>query len=111
MATGFLLFLKAFSWETNLWVKLGDFIVKKRKIWKKNVYLTENQLSRKEKKLSASPGTTLLKDQLFTSLRTRVHLWIEPLPKLVARRPPYQPYGLPTIVIGKDLAYEWVTSL
>ena len=25
---GFLLFLKAFSWETDLWVKLGDFAVK-----------------------------------------------------------------------------------
>ena len=25
---GFLLFLKAFSWETDLWVTLGDFTVK-----------------------------------------------------------------------------------
>ena len=25
---GFLLFLKAFSWETDLWVSLGDFTVK-----------------------------------------------------------------------------------
>ena len=97
-----MLFLKEFSWETNLWVKLGDFMVKKRKIWKKNMYLTENQLSRKEKKLSASPGTTLLKDQLFTSLLTRVHLWI----LLSARGETFV-----NVVIGKDLAYEWITSL
>ena len=30
---GFLLFLKTFSWETNLWVTLGDFKVKQRKNW------------------------------------------------------------------------------
>ena len=42
---GFLLFLKAFSWETDLWVTLGDFTVKKRKIGKGNLYLTENRLS------------------------------------------------------------------
>ena len=42
---GFLLFLKAFSWETNLWVILGSFTVKKRKIGKGNLYLTENQWS------------------------------------------------------------------
>ena len=28
----FLLFLKAFSWETDLWVKLGDFKVKSAKL-------------------------------------------------------------------------------
>ena len=28
---GFLLFLKAFSWETDLWVTLGDFAVKNAK--------------------------------------------------------------------------------
>ena len=28
---GFLLFLKAFSWETDLWVTLVDFTVKKVK--------------------------------------------------------------------------------
>ena len=28
---GFLLFLKAFSWETDLWVTLGDFTVKNAK--------------------------------------------------------------------------------
>ena len=39
---GFLLFLKAFSWETDLWVTLGDFVVKKRKIGKGKLYLTEN---------------------------------------------------------------------
>ena len=31
---GFLLFLKAFSWETNLWVTLGDFTVKNAKLGK-----------------------------------------------------------------------------
>ena len=40
----FLLFLKAFPWETDLWVTLGDFTVKNvklgRKIW------TENGLSK-----------------------------------------------------------------
>ena len=44
-----MLFLKAFSWETDLWVTLGDFTVKKknktkqknRKIGKGNLYLTE----------------------------------------------------------------------
>ena len=45
---GFLLFLKAFSWETDLWVTLGDFAVKKPKIGKGNLYLTENRLSRNE---------------------------------------------------------------
>ena len=46
---GFLLFLKAFSWETDLWVTLGDFTVKKnRKMGKRNLYLTENRLSKNE---------------------------------------------------------------
>ena len=45
---GFALFLKAFSWEIDLWVTLGDFTVKKRKIGKGNLYLTENRLSRNE---------------------------------------------------------------
>ena len=45
---GFLLFLKAFSWVTNLWVTLGDFKVKKSKIEKGNLYLTANWLSRNE---------------------------------------------------------------
>ena len=40
-ADGFLLFLKAFSWETDLWVALGDFTVKNAKL-----YETENRLSR-----------------------------------------------------------------
>ena len=39
----FLLFLKAFSLETDLWVTLSDFTV--RKIGKGNLYLTENRLS------------------------------------------------------------------
>ena len=43
---GFLLFLKAFSWETNLWVTLDAFTVKKRKIGKGNLNLTENWLSK-----------------------------------------------------------------
>ena len=47
-ADGFLLFLKAFSWETDLLVTLGDFTLKKRKIGKGNLYLTENQLNRNE---------------------------------------------------------------
>ena len=29
---GFLLFLTAFSWDTNLWVTLGDFTVKNAKL-------------------------------------------------------------------------------
>ena len=32
---GLLLFLKAFSWETNVWVMLGDFTVKNTKLGKK----------------------------------------------------------------------------
>ena len=32
--TGFFLFLKAFSWETDLWVTLGDFTVKNAKLGK-----------------------------------------------------------------------------
>ena len=42
---GFLLFLKAFSWETDLWVTLGDFTAENKKIGKGNLYLTENWLS------------------------------------------------------------------
>ena len=34
-ADGFLLFLKAFSWETDLWVKLGDFTVKNANLVRK----------------------------------------------------------------------------
>ena len=45
---GFLLFLKAFSWETDLLVMLGDFTVKKCKSGKGTLYLTENCLSWKE---------------------------------------------------------------
>ena len=45
---GFLLFLKSFSWETDLWVTLGDFTVKKWKIGKGNPYLNENLLSKNE---------------------------------------------------------------
>ena len=46
---GFALFKKkTFSWETNLWVTLGDFAVKKCKIGKGNLCLTENQLIRNE---------------------------------------------------------------
>ena len=36
---------KSISWETDLWVTLGDFYGKKPKIRKRNLY-TENQLSR-----------------------------------------------------------------
>ena len=43
-----MLFLKAFSWETDLLVMPGDFTVKKCKIGKGNLYLTENQLSENE---------------------------------------------------------------
>ena len=42
----FLLFLKALSWETDLWVTLGGFAVKKRKIGKGNLSFTKNPLSR-----------------------------------------------------------------
>ena len=34
-ANGFLLFLKAFSWEADLWVRLGDFTLKKKHKQKK----------------------------------------------------------------------------
>ena len=44
----FLLFLKAFSWETDLWVTQGDLKLKIRKIGKGNLYLTKNPLSRNE---------------------------------------------------------------
>ena len=43
-----LLFLKAFSWETVLWVMLGDFYGKRRKIRKENLYLTENRFTTNE---------------------------------------------------------------
>ena len=39
---GFLLFLKAFSWETDLWVTLGDFKVKNTKRGKE-IYLVEKK--------------------------------------------------------------------
>ena len=45
-ATGFCSFLKAFSWETDLWVTLGDFTVQKRKIGKGNLYLKSIKLKR-----------------------------------------------------------------
>ena len=35
---------KAFSWETNLWVMLGDFKIKIAELGR-NMYLTENRLS------------------------------------------------------------------
>ena len=47
-ADGFLLFLKAFTWETDLWVTYWWFYGKKRKIGKGNLYLTENELCRNE---------------------------------------------------------------
>ena len=47
-ADKFLHFLIAFSCEINLWVTLGEFAVKKRKIWKENLYLTEDWLGRNE---------------------------------------------------------------
>ena len=43
---GFSFFLKAF--ETDLLVTLGDFTVKKRKIGKGNLFLTENRFSKNE---------------------------------------------------------------
>ena len=39
---GCLLLLKALSWETDLWVTLGDFTVKNAKL-KGNLHLTENR--------------------------------------------------------------------
>ena len=48
MPTGFCSFQKAFSWETDFWVKLGDFTVKHTKLEKGNLYLTENRLSGNE---------------------------------------------------------------
>ena len=38
-------FYNIFFWETDLWVTLDDFTVKKRKIWKGNLYSLENRLS------------------------------------------------------------------
>ena len=35
----FLLFLKTFSWETDLWVMLGDFTVKNAKLGRENAYI------------------------------------------------------------------------
>ena len=45
---GFLLFLKAFSWKTDLLVTLCDFTVIHTKLGKGNLYLTENWFSRNE---------------------------------------------------------------
>ena len=45
---GFFLFSKPFSWETDLKVTVGDFTVKKCKIWKGNLFLSENGFSRIE---------------------------------------------------------------
>ena len=42
---GCLLFLKAFSWESDLWVTLGR-CAKKRKIGNGNLYLTKNRFGR-----------------------------------------------------------------
>ena len=39
---------KTFSWESDLWVTLGDIKVKKRRIGNRNQYFTENHLSRHE---------------------------------------------------------------
>ena len=47
-ADEFLLFLKALSLETNLWVTQGDFTVKKCKIGKRNLSSPENRLGRNE---------------------------------------------------------------
>ena len=35
---GLLLFIKAFSWDTDLWVMLGDFKGEKSKLGKRNVF-------------------------------------------------------------------------
>ena len=44
-----MLFLNAFSWETDLWVMLSDFKVKKKnEIGRGNLCLTENRVSRNE---------------------------------------------------------------
>ena len=43
-----LLFLRSFSWKTELWVTLGDFNGKKSEIGKGNLYLTKNPLRRNE---------------------------------------------------------------
>ena len=48
---GDLFFLKEFSWETDFWVTEGDFTIKmlkKNKIGKRNLHLTENPLRTKE---------------------------------------------------------------
>ena len=44
----FALFLIAFSWETDLWVRLGDFTLKNAKLGEGYLYLTENWLDRNE---------------------------------------------------------------
>ena len=46
-------FFKAFFWETDLWVTLGDFVVKQRKIRKGNRHLTGNRLSRNKTECAA----------------------------------------------------------
>ena len=46
---GCLLILKAFSCETDLWVTIGDFALKKnRTIGKGDLYLTKNRSDRNE---------------------------------------------------------------
>ena len=45
---GVLLFLKAFSWETDLWVTLGDFMVKKPANLQGKSVFSWNRLSRNE---------------------------------------------------------------
>ena len=41
----FLLFLKAFSWETDLWVTVGEFKVKTAELGREICFKPENQLS------------------------------------------------------------------
>ena len=48
MEPGFFLFLRALSWESDLWVMPYDLPVKNVKLRKKSLHLTENQLSRNE---------------------------------------------------------------
>ena len=84
-----MLFLKANSWETDLWVRLARwFYGKKRKIGRGNLYLTENRLSRNEMSCTTNNRNYMCyicaqgfldsnfnkpvigkKDQIFTKLR------------------------------------------
>ena len=75
----FLLFLKAFSWETDLWVTLGDFGVKKRKIGKGNVYLTKNRWSRNEMRCASDNHNNMCHTGAYVQKNFKIRTSIEQL--------------------------------